>query len=319
MVSTIRFNARGVTLTGIFSPPMSETSRPLLICLHGGSYTSHYFNYRSQGSDTLIQLAPLLGFPVLALDRPGYAAGSERVMAFDAQAEILAEAATDARRQFAPASSGVFLVGHSIGAMIAMLMAAYHRPDALVGIDLSGAGLTYRTEGLAALSAFVAMTDPPRQADPVRRRGRMFGPPGTYDENVVAEDLAWAPLAQPAEIGEALAWQDRVHAVAADVECPVRCVVADTDALWEAGPRFEAAARAAFARSPLIDIATQHNAGHCLHLHHIARAANLRTLAFAAEIEAIGILTTGLTLKIGESGGRDGNPGQSAKRHSMIP
>jgi pimeloyl-ACP methyl ester carboxylesterase len=288
VATMVRLNVCGAELTGILGETASKSTRPLIVCLHGGTYTSHYFNFTSQGSDTLFAIASTLGFPILALDRPGYAANAGKAMPFDAQAAILSEATTCARRLYAPASAGIFLVGHSIGAMIAMLTAAYHRPEALVGLDLSGAGLAYRAEAFASLSAYAAMTDPPRRSDPQRRRERMFGPLGTYHDDVVAEDLARAPLSQPAEIVEALEWQERVHAVAADIDCPVRCVIADADALWEAGPAFESGIRKAFSRSRRIDVATQNDAGHCLHLHRIARAANLRTLAFAEELWTVG-------------------------------
>ena len=288
MMDQVRIHAGDLELSGIFARAVEPTDRPLLVCLHGGSYTSHYFNYQTQRTESLFALAPALGFSILAIDRPGYGAAADAPLPFDAQVDVLHAAIADARGKLGGMEPGYLLIGHSIGAMLAMLLAVRHPLDGLVGLDLSGAGLTYRPEARRSLTSFAAMDNPPRTADRVRRRERMFGGPDTYRQEVAAEDLRKAPLSQPAEIREALDWEDRVHAVAPNIEQPVRFVVADQDALWEAGAAMEQAARRAFQRCGALTVSTQRGAGHCLHLHKVARAISLRTLAFAEEVATLG-------------------------------
>ncbi|KAE8393201.1 hypothetical protein BDV23DRAFT_180806 [Aspergillus alliaceus] len=63
-------------LTGRVSIPnplqTSGTSRPvpLLVCIHGGSYDSEYFDIDSKHS--IFELGKSLRIPVVAIDRPGY-------------------------------------------------------------------------------------------------------------------------------------------------------------------------------------------------------------------------------------------------------
>jgi pimeloyl-ACP methyl ester carboxylesterase len=270
-------------LSGRFAPAEGGASKALIFAIHGGSYTSHYFGFASLAGATLFDLAPKFGYAVLAIDRPGYGAAVERQLGFDAQAAALAEAIREADARFGAGGSGVFLVGHSIGAMLAMLIAANHDPGRLLGLDLSGAGIVYRQESLAALKTYAALADPPRAPNREARRARMFGPAWTCSAAAIEEDFATAPLSQPHEIREALGWGERMAAVAARIEVPVNVAIGEFDALWDSSPAALARIRDAFTASPAMDVRMQPAAGHCNHLHHAGRAYNLRTLAFFDE------------------------------------
>jgi pimeloyl-ACP methyl ester carboxylesterase len=275
---------RGATaLSGRFTPAAGGAPRALIFAIHGGSYTSRYFGFESLAGGTLFDLAPRLGYAVLAIDRPGYGAAADRPLDFDGQAKALAAAIREAAARYGAGGAGTFLIGHSIGAMLAMLIAAHEDAGALLGLDLSGAGVVYRADSLAGLRAYAALADPPRAPHREARRARMFGPLWTRSEAAVEEDFATAPLSQPHEIREALGWGERMKAVAARIALPVNFMVGEYDALWESSPEAIAQIRAAFTAAPRAEIRRQPGSGHCNHLHRAGRACNLRALAFFDE------------------------------------
>ena len=277
----IQIDAGNTSLSGLFHN--AKNPKALVFCIHGGSYTSRYFGFQSQKRSSLLDLAPKFGYSVLAIDRPGYGAAESLVISFDQQAEILREAAIKCFAQYAPSTSGVFIVGHSIGGMLAMLIASQPGDLRLLGIDLNGAGISYRAASEKALSAYAAMTNPPREPDKDRRLQRMFGPAGTFDREVADEDLKSAPLSQPSEIKEAIGWPNRVQSVASAITVPVNFSLSEFDALWDSSPDTINQASGMFAQSPLVEARVQRFAGHSVHLHRVARAYNLRTVAFLDE------------------------------------
>jgi pimeloyl-ACP methyl ester carboxylesterase len=274
----IKIEAGGTVLSGVFRG--AGNAKAMIFCIHGGSYTSHYFGFRSQTGATLFDLAPKFGYAVAAIDRPGYGAAERLVVGFDQQAEILREAAAKCLAQCAPASAGVFIVGHSIGAMLAILVAGEPGTLKILGIDLNGAGIAYRPASEKGLAAYVAMPNPPREPNKERRLQRMFGPSGTYDGTVADEDFQSAPLSQPSEIREAVGWPGRVRNAAAPIKVPVNFSLSEYDALWDPAPELINQAARMFRQSPLVEARVQRFAGHSVHLHRVARAFNLRTLAF---------------------------------------
>jgi pimeloyl-ACP methyl ester carboxylesterase len=274
----MQIEAANTSLSGVFRG--AQNPKALIFCIHGGSYTSRYFGFQSQKRASLLDLAPEFGYSVLAIDRPGYGTAESLVVSFDQQAEILREAAAKCFAQYAPSTSGVFIVGHSIGGMLAMLIASQPGDLRLLGIDLNGAGISYRPASEKALSAYVAMAHPPREPDKERRLKRMFGPVGTFDPEVADEDFKTAPLSQPSEIKEAVGWPARVQGVASTIKVPVNFSLSEFDALWESSPDKINQAAAMFTQAPLVEGRVQRFAGHSVHLHRVARAYNLRTIAF---------------------------------------
>ena len=58
-------------------PPMDSKTpqnRPFLVCIHGGSYNSRYFD--AQGAQSILPMLNSLNIPVIAIDRPGYGAST---------------------------------------------------------------------------------------------------------------------------------------------------------------------------------------------------------------------------------------------------
>jgi pimeloyl-ACP methyl ester carboxylesterase len=108
------------------------------VALHGGTYTSAYFDVPDF---SLLDLAEATGFTAVSLDRPGYGgsdpldddtpflAGSATVLD-DAIAGLWADRSAD--------HPGIVIVSHSIGSAIAVHMAAGKPGWPLLGIALHG-------------------------------------------------------------------------------------------------------------------------------------------------------------------------------------
>lgn len=67
-------------LSGRLAAPANGKPRGLIIALHGGSYTSRYFD--TPGHSVLSAIAQL-GYTVIGIDRPGYGAAKDWPLDFD--------------------------------------------------------------------------------------------------------------------------------------------------------------------------------------------------------------------------------------------
>jgi pimeloyl-ACP methyl ester carboxylesterase len=54
------------------APAVEISGLPLLVALHGGTYTSAYFGVAGGPSGSFLDIAGRNGFSVLTVDRPGY-------------------------------------------------------------------------------------------------------------------------------------------------------------------------------------------------------------------------------------------------------
>lgn len=89
---------------------------------------------------SLLTLGPALGYRVVAIDRPGYGALHGLVrdsVRADRQTEIVLDL-IDMLRADSNTGAAVFLNGHSMGAVLALHMAASARAAAIAGLDISG-------------------------------------------------------------------------------------------------------------------------------------------------------------------------------------
>lgn len=95
---------------------------PLLAALHGGGYTGRYFDLDGA---SLLDVGVGLGYSVATIDRPGYGASGPAVLGedtFKRQAELLGLAIAHIAAFLG--ADEVILVGHSIGGMIVLEIAA---------------------------------------------------------------------------------------------------------------------------------------------------------------------------------------------------
>ena len=111
-----------------------------MFALHGGSYSSRYFDLRAGQRSSALQNYADLGYRAIALDRPVYGAAADIApegSGFAAQAAILRAALAQLQAERGHGLP-VFLVGHSIGGMVAMTMAAGVIDAPLRGVMASG-------------------------------------------------------------------------------------------------------------------------------------------------------------------------------------
>ncbi|MCR8526198.1 alpha/beta hydrolase, partial [Escherichia coli] len=151
---------------------------PLIVALHGGTYTSEYFDIPGY---SLLDRAADLGIRVIALDRPNYA-GSSPLDADDsiilANARVLSDVIGEIWLDHGAGTSGIVLVGHSIGGAIVTAIAARSQNWPLLGIAVSGCLVRVPGESRAAWESLpdIPMIDlPTPMKDQV-----MFGPAGSY-------------------------------------------------------------------------------------------------------------------------------------------
>lgn len=263
---------------------LEATSRtvdsPLIVALHGGTYSSAYFDVQGY---SLIDHAAALGLPIIALDRPGY--GETTALApHDAtiagNAERLDAILGDIWKRHGGGRSGMFLIGHSIGGAITVSIAARCPAWPLMGIAVSGVGLVTPPESLEHWSSLpqIPMIELPAEVkDQV-----MFGPEWTFSAHMPGRShTADAPVPRAELIDIVTTWHASVREIASRVQVPVHYRQGEFDRLWITDEDQVAGFGAAFSASPHVDAALYRSAGHCIDFHRLGLAFQLEQLAFA--------------------------------------
>ena len=278
VVRSLKMAANGTKLSGRVATPTEGQSRGLIVALHGGSYTTQYFD---SPKHSVMGLIPRLGYTIIGIDRPGYGDAQDAPLGFDAQVEVLTPVIAQLWQEYGDRSAGVFLYGHSIGGMIALLIAAAKPNFPVLGVSMTGSGAIMREQALAAFSgasqAPTSHVDLPHEA----KMGLMFGPPWTYEATVAAADPKRdVPLAT-AELRDALKWQERLPSAAAAVDVPVHFVVGEYDGIWHGDKLNET--KQLFQKAPFVDVYQQRQSGHDVELDHLGYAQALKVIAFIEE------------------------------------
>lgn len=253
---------------------------PLIVALHGGTYSSAYFDVPGY---SLIDRAAALNLPIIALDRPGYGETTPlepHNATIAGNAERLDALLGDLWERHGSGRRGIFLIGHSIGGAITVSIAARRPAWPLLGIAVSGVGLTTPPESLDHWSALpqTPMVDMPAEVkDQV-----MFGPQWTFLPDMPARShVADAPVPRAELIDIVSTWHSSVKEIASRVQVPVHYRQGEFDRLWIADRDQVAGFGAAFSASALVDAALYRSAGHCIDFHRLGLAFQLEQLAFA--------------------------------------
>ncbi|WP_218834795.1 alpha/beta hydrolase [Rhodococcus sp. ACS1] len=272
-------DAEELQLSGRIAGPRTVT-RGLIIALHGGTYDSCYYD---MGPDSLLGLGALLGYTVVALDRPGYGATAgidPTLLSFAAQTRILSAAVDSIATKVAPTTQAV-IVGHSIGGMLALCVAS-NTTDLVHGVEISGLGEVWQP-GLREMWESMIDNAPTLSLPADSHAQVMFGPAGTFSaEQVTQNSNLLRPLPMP-ELIDVVGWSDLVPAVARTIKMPVSLTFAEHDNIWRSDVQARETMRARFTSTPDIRVDLQAGVGHSIELHHRARAYCLRRLAFVEE------------------------------------
>lgn len=198
------------------------------------------------------------------------------------QASFLVEALGEVWETHRGEASGVVLIGHSIGAAIAATVASLTPSWPLLGLAISGVGLTTNPgdhEMWLSLPDLPLVDMPEAVKDQV-----MFGPPGSF-----ANDMRAASHAADAQVpkAELLSITGDWHNVARDVlsriAVPVHYRQAEFDKLWIVDRGQVEAFEASLSSSPRVDARMMQGVGHCIDFHRIGAAFQLQQVGFALE------------------------------------
>lgn len=278
------FEVDGHKITALTAGPAEPTGKPLIAALHGGTYTARYFDVAGGPDGSFLDVATAHGHPVVAFDRPGYGGSTPlapEANTFARHAELLGGALAQAATRLA--ADSVFLVGHSIGGMIALTIAATAPGLPLIGVSATGMGAVIPSGGAAEA---LGSLPPDETVDlPYEERDKvMFGPAHTYGaEGLRQAHDSYAPV-PVRELVQAPVWPKReLPALAPRVRVPVHNALAEFDALWSSGPHNVARFAAMFTAAPFVDASVARGTGHCIDHHTLGHALHLRQLAFAEE------------------------------------
>jgi pimeloyl-ACP methyl ester carboxylesterase len=259
-----------------------DADHPLVVALHGGTYTSAYFDLPGY---SLIRRAEALGVAILAPDRPGYGespALALEKMTLQGNADALAPAIGEAWDRYRGDAKGVVLIGHSIGGAIAMMIAAQTRDWPLLGLAVSGIGLRsppHTRDAWASLPDLPMVDLPSAVKDQV-----MFGPAGSYTPDMPAASHAADHAIPRSEILDIVStWDDAVHGIAASIAVPLHYRQAEHDALWIVSEDEVSRFSDAHTASPHKDAAMVPGVGHCMDFHRYGAAMQVQQLGFALQ------------------------------------
>jgi pimeloyl-ACP methyl ester carboxylesterase len=282
--STIEFDVAGRTVEALTAGPPSGHGKPLIAALHGGSYTARYFDVAGSRHGTFMDLAAAGGYPVVSFNRPGYGGSSPLDPAentFDLQARLLAAAIAQAADRFA--ADGVFLVGHSMGGIIALMIAAADRDFRLIGLSVTGVGAVLRP-GSAAETLATLPPDEIVDLPSDLREQAMFGPDYTRTaEAVRAARDSYAPV-PVRELLQAARWpRERLPVLAPRIRVPVHNALGEFDATFDNSPASVERFARLLTAAPYVDASIARATGHSIDHHILGHALHLRQLAFVEE------------------------------------
>jgi len=289
IVDSVLVKTGSIALSGLICRP-AGTARGLVVALPGGGISASYWDCPPRPDLSLLRLGAELGFFVLALDRPGYGASSAHTpekLALASQAHYLFDAIEDWRSS-EHCRGPTFLIGHSIGGILTLMMSAHERGATLAGVDVLGVPFRFpaTAAGEAVNSLQVVGAHVPIITRDVRQ-GLLFGPQGSYDEDAFEHDSTCSRPIPVAEYRDSLCapgiWKDLLPAI----RIPVQFTLAQFEQMQVTGRDVLEEVRALLHNSPHCLVHLQRGSGHNASQHRIARAYHLRALAFFEECLAL--------------------------------
>jgi len=277
--------AQGMLFTGRQRLGESATNNqdvPLIIAVHGGGYTSAYFDVPGY---SLLDRAAALEIPIIAIDRPSYG-GSNPVSADDsvflANAAVIDHLITELWTANTTRSAGIVLIGHSFGGVVVMAIAA-RKPDwPLLGIAISGLLVREPSDFADIWASLPDLTfDVPAE----QKTALMFGPEWTRGVHMPeASYFANVPVLKAELVEISGSWEKKLfHYLAPNVSVPTHLRQGEFDNLWITDDGQLAEFTAALTSAPLVDAQLVPGAGHAVDYHRGGGALQVQQLAFALD------------------------------------
>ena len=267
-------------LTNIGAGVDAAPGAPLVIALHGGTYSSKYFDIPNY---SLLDRGAAAGVPVIALDRPNYGDSSslesDGSIIFD-NAEVLNAAIGSIWAQYGAGHAGVVLIAHSIGGAVATIIAASAPSWPLLGLATSGCCVQVPSE---SADAWAQLPPIPMIDLPVPLKDQlMFGPPETYDSAMPAASYPSNTLVPKAELLDITGgWIAKRAETTAKVAVAVHHRMGEFDHLWVTSQDEIDEYKAGFTSAASVDAALQLGSGHCIDFHLPSAEFQGSQLAFA--------------------------------------
>jgi pimeloyl-ACP methyl ester carboxylesterase len=180
----------------------------------------------------------------------------------------------------------VFLIGHSLGGILALTMADNPRASILSGLDVSGVPLSYPPEMQKVLdeqAAQVGDMDYLPERSPDEMQAFFYGPEGSYLPEAMAHDKAIHAPVPVAEFFDAAACPVRLPLRMKKLRVPVQLSIPEFEKSSLGGEESLSYARSLLTNSTRVVTWLQRGSGHNISLHKVARAYHLRALAFFDE------------------------------------
>jgi pimeloyl-ACP methyl ester carboxylesterase len=284
-ISEARIELSDLTLSGLFGRQLAPP-KAMIVALHGGGHRAQYWHCQDPPEASLLTLGPRLGYEVIALDRPGYGACydvslSEQSVANQSRVLLKAIHHWRGRRSDLP----VFLIGHSLGGIVALTMASGAAKHVVAGVDVSGIPLRYSDEMQEALHRPRERIDETHYSSVSREliRELFFGPSETFETKALEKCVR---LSAPLPIGELL---DVVNCPRdlpprmLEIVAPVQITIPEFERSSIGGEEMLEYARAQLTSSARVSTVLQKASAHNISMHLVARAYHLRALAFFDE------------------------------------
>ncbi|KAK5661071.1 hypothetical protein OQA88_10961 [Cercophora sp. LCS_1] len=280
--------ANGATLTGWANLPIAPSTypkyRPLMVGLHGGTYSSDYFHVDEKHTAAIASNA--LGVPFVAINRPGYKdstsfdpipEGSSYHETYGEWLHKFILPAVWGKFGVAQGCNGVVLLAHSLGVSGAVITAALHAHETseqerkpnypLAGIIISGLGIQPVRERPAdrppnEIPEFITFPDD--------LKDDMFIPKGTCDPSIYKHTKRLNLPVPFREVQDAWdVWLPRVRTDwAPHVRAPVMIGLAERDIYWKGTEEHAREFMAAFSASSRVDGSVVKGAPHNMEMSY---------------------------------------------------
>jgi pimeloyl-ACP methyl ester carboxylesterase len=297
--------ANGDILSGRYClPPATAASpqkRPLIIAIHGGTMTSKYYDLTPDTSAAPIAMA--LGFPFVAIDRPGYGASSGLPPRLQEGDSWHQQEGRHLHQQILPAlwnhfgrrsgAASMVMMAHSLGAPGSIVASALHADEPhtypLSGAIWSGCGFRSKMPVKSARAMLQGKTPEDRISFPkeLATMGYLGGSDSSFVDKEVYALLETGDILTTMSYGEfhdaLLEWPNYWKTYAQKVRVPIMYVVPEADTLADGSAATLEEFAHACSSAAKVDRGTVAKAPHCLEWTIWSRAWFMRCFGFAAE------------------------------------
>lgn len=239
--------------------------RPLVVALHGGGFTSRYFD---RPGHSIVDTAVEYGCGVVLLDRPGNGRSTFKKRAgdiFNDNADALVDAINSIWRDVSSDFSGIYLVGHSIGGAMALMIAARQNEFPLLAVSVSGIG---DVQGDAVKPIFENVGQNGAHNFTREMMSQLFFAPGESTDSAL-DALEFARCDPNIEeiAGVYGIWAPKSHVFLGNISVPVQLILAEHELLWECGDAARTRINESLAQAERTDVFIYPGAGHTIEFH----------------------------------------------------